>query len=293
MQEDICSPRSWIRAWEEATARIPNTGSKGYTSSRVWDRMAVDYDRWSERSDEKNEEAGELVAALTDRGLFREGMRVLDVGCGTGRLAIALAKHGAEVHALDFSPGMLGRMREALPAEQAPRVLPVEADWEGVDLAAYGWERAFDLVLACMTPAIRTPEAFLKLHDASRGGCYFRGWAGRRTDPLLEDLRNHLTGAPSPSLAGMAGSVLVAFNLLYAMGCSPSVEFQEVSWERREPVDKATHFYTEYFDGLGDLRRQELVRRISEYLATIAVDGRVLRRTEGRTGSIAWSKPEP
>ncbi len=291
MREDICSPQFWIRTWRESAASIPETGSGGYASSRTWDRMAADYERWDGSPTGKDEETEELVAALSDRGLFREGMRVLDVGCGTGRKAIAFATHGAEVHALDFSPAMLGRMREALPARLARRVKPVEADWEKIDLARQEWERAFDLVFACMTPAIRTPEAFLKLSSASRAGCYFRGWAGRRKDPLLEEIWRHLIGKPSPSLAGMAGGVFTAFNLLYAMGYSPGVEFQEVCWERREPADKAAYFYTEYFDGLVELCRQDLARSISEYLATVAEDGYVTRRTEGRTGSMTWRVP--
>jgi ubiquinone/menaquinone biosynthesis C-methylase UbiE len=46
------------------------------------------------------------------------GLRVLDVGCGTGRHALRLAREGAKVEALDFSTGMLTRAREkagALP----------------------------------------------------------------------------------------------------------------------------------------------------------------------------------
>lgn len=295
MQQDISSPQFWTRVWEEAIANTPKSASAGYASSRTWDRMAVDYDRWDDASsDAQDQEDRALLATLTDRGLFREGMRVLDVGCGTGRMAMVFAKHGAQVHALDFSPAMLDRLREALPASLAQQVLPVEADWSDVDLASREWERAFDLVFACLTPAIQTPEALLKLHEASRGGCYFRGWADWDKDPLLEDLRHHLTGeSAGPSPAGRAGSVIYAFNLLYAMGRSPWVEFQDVSWEARQPITQATSFYEDYFAGQADGSPEELGGRISDYLATVAEDGHVTRRTAGRTGSITWTVPQP
>ena len=250
--------------------------------------MAADYERWNARAADKDAAAKELIDALSGQGLFREGMRVLDVGCGTGRMAMTFAAHGAEVTALDFSPAMLRRLREALPVELAGRINPVEADWEEFDLAGRGWERGFDLTFACMTPAIRNPETFLKLHHASRGGCYFRGWAGRRKDPLLAGLWRHLTGKPMHSLDGVTTGVYAAFNLLYAMGCPPSVEFEEVSWEKREPVERAADFFADYFDGLNGLSRQELSKKISEYLVTVADDGCVIRRTEGRTGIMTW-----
>jgi demethylmenaquinone methyltransferase / 2-methoxy-6-polyprenyl-1,4-benzoquinol methylase len=43
------------------------------------------------------------------------GQRALDVCCGTGDLAFALAKHGAEVEAVDFSDAMLAVARQRVP----------------------------------------------------------------------------------------------------------------------------------------------------------------------------------
>jgi ubiquinone/menaquinone biosynthesis C-methylase UbiE len=42
--------------------------------------------------------------------LFRLGMRVLDVGCGTGTDAIFLARQGVRVDAIDISAGMLAEL---------------------------------------------------------------------------------------------------------------------------------------------------------------------------------------
>lgn len=43
------------------------------------------------------------------------GRRVLDAGCGTGALAVAAARRGAEVVAVDLSPTLVGLARERLP----------------------------------------------------------------------------------------------------------------------------------------------------------------------------------
>jgi magnesium-protoporphyrin O-methyltransferase len=45
------------------------------------------------------------------------GQQVLDAGCGTGALAVALARRGARVTAVDLSPTLVDLARERLPAD--------------------------------------------------------------------------------------------------------------------------------------------------------------------------------
>ncbi|RJK94874.1 class I SAM-dependent methyltransferase [Vallicoccus soli] len=51
-------------------------------------------------------------------------LRVLDVGCGAGALAVRLARRGARVDALDVDPGMVAAARARVP----PSVRVVRAD---------------------------------------------------------------------------------------------------------------------------------------------------------------------
>jgi magnesium-protoporphyrin O-methyltransferase len=46
-----------------------------------------------------------------------EGATVLDAGCGTGALAVALARRGAAVTAIDLSPSLVQLARERLPRD--------------------------------------------------------------------------------------------------------------------------------------------------------------------------------
>jgi SAM-dependent methyltransferase len=68
--------------------------------------LAGDYDRLRP----VDEKWWELVDVLMAEGDLR-GRRVLDVGCGTGRLAVALAERGAKVWGVDPSAEMLARAR--------------------------------------------------------------------------------------------------------------------------------------------------------------------------------------
>ena len=70
------------------------------------------YDRWAATYDSDGNPLVVLEEPLFDFLLGDvHGLRVLDVGCGTGRHAIRLAWAGAVVHGVDFSAGMLGQAR--------------------------------------------------------------------------------------------------------------------------------------------------------------------------------------
>lgn len=93
-------------------------------------------------------ELGEITEALEDRLLFRlagtvAGLRVLEIGCGDGALAVALVKRGATVTALDPSEEMLDAA-EARAAHQKCSLRLVQAAGESLPFP----DDQFDLVMA-------------------------------------------------------------------------------------------------------------------------------------------------
>ncbi|MCU1494158.1 MAG: SAM-dependent methyltransferase [Acidimicrobiaceae bacterium] len=96
------------------------------------DRGAA-YDRRFERLAESGHAVhgeADLVAGLGPRS-------VLDAGCGTGRVAVELARRGIEVVGVDLDPAMLARARERAPL----------LDWVEGDLAELSLGRTFDAVV--------------------------------------------------------------------------------------------------------------------------------------------------
>lgn len=71
------------------------------------------YDRWAAIYDGEGNPLVALEEPHVDAllGLVAPGMKIADIGCGTGRHAIRLAMRGADVTALDFSEEMLSRAR--------------------------------------------------------------------------------------------------------------------------------------------------------------------------------------
>ena len=91
-----------------------------------WDADAATYDRSPGHNPTTALERAAWAAALR-RLLPPPPARVLDVGAGTGFLALLLAKQGYEVSALDLSPGMLLRLQDKA-AEAGLEINTVQAD---------------------------------------------------------------------------------------------------------------------------------------------------------------------
>jgi SAM-dependent methyltransferase len=283
---DVRNPEFWIRTWEDLSRAGGEGHAHGYAAAATWNQMAPSYGRPESGDAPGAPREDPAFRVLDAHGVALKGARVLDVGCGAGRHAFEFARRGAEVWALDFSTAMLDRLRRETPTELADRIHPVEADWERVDLAARGWESAFDLVFAVMTPAVRTPQSFLRLHAASRGRVLYRSWAGRRVHPVLDRIREDL-GLPRPARG--AWNLPLAFNLLFARGVFADVSFDALSFERVETVEEASAFFTTLFEGHDGLPAGEKKRRIEAVLEEVSEDGRVRRKTAGRTGTMTWT----
>jgi SAM-dependent methyltransferase len=90
------------------------------------------------------EAAGEHVHGEADFVAGFGPARVLDAGCGTGRVAIELARRGIETVGVDLDPGMLEAARANGPGQRW-----IEADLAVLDLRSEQKDRErFDVVMA-------------------------------------------------------------------------------------------------------------------------------------------------
>jgi SAM-dependent methyltransferase len=91
---------------------VPAVTGDGYFDERV----AARYDESSSEmfAREAVEPAVDFLAALAGDG------RALELGIGTGRIALPLAGRGVEVHGIDLSRAMVARLREKPGGEEIP-----------------------------------------------------------------------------------------------------------------------------------------------------------------------------
>jgi len=81
------------------------------------------------------------VDFILDELRIRSGSSILDMGCGTGRHAIELAKRGYQVTGVDLSSGMLSQ------AEKTAKAAKVKVEWIHSDATRFRSDRLFDAAI--------------------------------------------------------------------------------------------------------------------------------------------------
>lgn len=116
---------------------------EAYDSTTYGERFAGSYDEYVRgKFDEEAEVA--LLAELADGG------RVLELGVGTGRVAIPLAEAGLEVHGIESSPAMMQQLQQRPGGELVKVTLG--------DFADAGVPGPFSLCLAVFSTFLMLPS---------------------------------------------------------------------------------------------------------------------------------------
>jgi SAM-dependent methyltransferase len=151
----------------------PAAGSSEWSSWRARVDLGEYDERWA-----RMEAAGENPHGEADLVCRYGPTSVLDAGCGTGRVAIELARRGLDVVGADLDPDLLGRARAKAP----------ELRWELADLAGLDLGRTFDVVVmagnvvgfvpaADRRPAVSAVAAHVAPGGRLVSGCQLRaGW---------------------------------------------------------------------------------------------------------------------
>ncbi|MGA6829384.1 class I SAM-dependent methyltransferase [Nitrospira sp. NS4] len=171
---------------------------------RIW--MAGDYDRFSRHLESSAREFYERLQTAP-------GCRLLDVGCGSGQLALMAAKDGLEVTGVDIASNWVERARARAQAEGLP-VRFEEADAEALPFK----ESSFDIV-ASLIGAMFAPRPDLVAKEMLRvcvpGGTIAmanwtpQGFVGQMFKVVSKFIAP--SGMPSPVLWGDEATVRERF----------------------------------------------------------------------------------
>lgn len=248
--------------------------SFGPRSRADWDRRAGARSRREKGSDY----ARGLLARLDLEGV----QTVLDVGCGSGNLALPLARRVRRVHALDFSAEMLRLLRAAARAAGVRNVVTHRRSW------ADDWARIprADLVLCSRAMDVDDLRAALeKMTAHARRRCCLAMHASPTflSTDVYEVLRRPVIPRPG---------YVYAVNVLYQMGYPARVDFLHTTGGL--DYDSPEQFVEGIRWRLGALTSAE-EKRLGAYFQSLP------RSSNGKTGYrhdftwalLSWEKTGP
>ena len=98
------------------------------TATKVWERLTSDAPVSGVRATVRAGRDRMRALMLAQLPGDLRGARVLDAGCGTGAMAVELARRGAEVVAVDISPALVEIAQKRMPTDLPGRITWVAGD---------------------------------------------------------------------------------------------------------------------------------------------------------------------
>jgi SAM-dependent methyltransferase len=275
-------PAFWEAVWEE----VRRDSTLKDSQVRHPDRWEAFYDRvapvWEDLWGRETKLGQKVAEALSTAGLVGPRDTVLELGCGPGTLALALARKGATVTALDQSAGMIACLKDRIGPGGLNSVLVEQGDWND-----FCPPQRYDLVLAAFFPPAMEPAGLKRLETFSKNRCLVVMNTGRDAFPLRREIWEAVLDVPCPDPGSHLPCLL---NWLLSSGRQPNL--LHLGWPARfsMPRQKTFDFFRHYFTLFQrmDRRREQTIRRI---LGAHETGGKVEADGEVRLALVWWTRP--
>ncbi len=263
----------WPDLWRELSDRFrwPETrGASGWREDRARHFDAASKRKSAERPDP-------LLDFLLNN--LEQDYTVLDIGAGTGRFAVPMAKVAREVTAVEPSPGMSAFLLENAAAEGVSNIRLVEAGWEDVEVERHD-------VAFCSHAMYINPDmvGFVrKMEACARVACFLLMRVPSH-DGVMAELSTHIYGQPHDS-----PNFVVGYNVLYSMGIYANVQMEPFMrpWSNRT-LDDALERARRHLRLGDDATHDEVIRETLARRLTLR-DGEYYW-PDGMRSALAWWK---
>jgi SAM-dependent methyltransferase len=273
---------NWNELWKAIHVSSRPRVEKDRDPGSIWNKKAHAYNRITrDEKESTRQEIGLLNLFPTDT--------VLDMGAGTGRLAVPIAGMVSHVTALDSSEGMLGHLRNRMEAEGRANYTCVVKRWEdvevGVDLPVH------DVVIAAFSLGFYdVGSALLKLDAAAKRSVHLFWHMGEWREPQEMSLYTAVHGEEANRRVGYPDALFLV-NILHDYGIYADIRIYRALWETvyDSPEEAAKHWITMHAPDFPDL---DLVTRHFKERLEKDDEGKFHERSVRRTAMVSWSKGE-
>lgn len=236
----------WNRMWQ---AKLAFRNSPRRDAS-FWDGRASSFAKATE-----TDYVDHFLAIMKPNAHFS----VLDMGCGSGTLAVPLAKLVSSVTAVDFSREMLSVVRKRCEVEGIHNIKTIHGQWED-DWGKLGIN-TYDVAIASRSMVVNDLQSsILKLNAAARKRVYIVTVAGEgpRDRRLFDAIGRPFDSGPD---------YIYNYNILYHMGILANVAFiEEIRNRTYESFEEAVESMQWMFDDLTFSEQEKLTAYVKEHL---------------------------
>lgn len=219
-------------------------------------KKSEDWDKKASRMGDHSSIANDYISAFLSRMDFNGVDTALDIGCGGGTIALAIAPMIENVYALDYSPKMLkvvDERAEVLGITNYETILRSwEDDWSDIPEC--------DICISSRSSMVMDlASALAKLNQKAKKAVYMTMTVEKdfMNREILKVLGRDYIGFPT---------YIYAVNLLYQQGYRVSVDFIEANHhDRQQTIRNIDDFIQAVKWSIGDLTAQEVDTLIHYY----------------------------
>ncbi|WP_019909021.1 class I SAM-dependent methyltransferase [Paenibacillus sp. HW567] len=215
MNDDFFNAAMWEKVWkDESDIKIARMKMNGIDPTRSFDHKAKTFNEQSFNK-QGRERTNRIMNWLEGQGVQFANSSVLDIGAASGVFSVPFAEKGARVTAVETSPPLIELLEANISSFAEDQVKIVPEPFEVIDVWSKGWNRAFDLVFASMSPIIHNWESVEKVLQCARKFCYISMPILHTQHSLVKEIWPLVTGQAYQSKLTEMGYLL---HLLYLKG---------------------------------------------------------------------------
>jgi len=273
---------NWNELWKAMRSGHQHRGDRGEDMGSRWDKRAK---KFNESVMQHSERTAKQITKLE----LKPEYTVLDVGAGTGRLLIPIAKQVKAVTAVDSSKGMLACLQENVEREGITNVTTINKRWEDIELGVD--IEPHNIVIACHSLGMfDIQEALRKMDAASKGYVYIMNFAGRRMGNGNGDGKLWKAISGEGRRSGHSTDYILLYNILHDMKIYANVDILDTEFEQHyDSLDDAVERWKEMRD-IPPEKEDVLREHLSKMLTTDSETGALSFKRESKSATIWWQK---